>query len=187
MNVYKVNLIGDISAVGAATYRNELCQTLGNLSIIKNELDDDLEGVVGATQSNSWRCESPIQFNLPASNAYVLYRQVKTDTVCTEQVTNLMKKTLVEGDICVVLAPSVLPDELRDYTVTPVLLSATTPQYLLVGQASDSQLSGITPFSTAIGKAYFSREMAMSTMAKVQAAKASRLGTAVNLVNGGQL
>lgn len=181
MNVYKMFLIGDISDAGAAAYRNEFCETNGNLDIISAEFDDDIQGQVAATQCNSWRSESPIQYDMPASNAFVIYRQIVTDTVCSEKVTNLSKETLVQGDIVVCIAPTVLSSALQNYTVTPLLLSATTPQYLLKGEASDSQIQGATPLPTAIGKAYFTRSNAAATMAKVKAAKYMRLVSATDI------
>ena len=184
MNVYKQNLIGDLSAAGAAAFRNEFCEVNGNLDIISAEFDEDIEGVVAATQSNSWRCESPIQYDLPASNAYVLYRQIVTDTVCSEKITNLSIDTMVQGDILICVAPTVLSSSMHNYTVTPLLLTATAPQYLLKGAASSSQIYGTTPLPTAIGKAYFSRMNAGVVMAKVKAAKYMTLAVAADVTKG---
>lgn len=184
MNTYIVQNIADMAAASAAL-QSEFCTVMGNLMIIKDDQPREIvNGVTAALRRIQWSIDSIYQYNLPASNATVLYLQTTVDTVATKQLTNIQKQTVVEGDLCFVLATSVLSGELSSYLYKS-LPASTGPLYFQIGAASNTESTIYTPFATATAYAVFGRAAAMAVIETVQAARGARQMTAIALVQNG--
>lgn len=150
MNFLKAQIIADLTAASAAI-KGALCEVVGYFLTIESELDWD------SNDDNtilSVVCETPYQYDLPASNATILYNQLVTDSNYTKKLTNLIKAQVTEGDLIVAVSVNSLASELNNYITIPVLGSTSS---IWIGRASSTQNSSYTPFTGAAAYRTFAR------------------------------
>jgi len=107
-----------------------------------------------------------------------------TDTVATETLTSFQKQTVVEGDMVLVCATTLMQGQLKNYSFQPLKLS-TGPFYLQIGVATDTQSTIYsTPFSGgfyAIG----AQAEVNAIISGIYASKGVKNLGAINLINSG--
>lgn len=150
MNVYKIKVVGNLSAASAAI-RTEFLQFVLTFVVVESEMDFDEDGGTIST----YIVETMFQINLPASNATVVYLTILIDTNCTQILTNLLKPQLTQGDLVAIIATTVYGSELRNYEYGSVL---STTSILQIGIGTGTQSSSYPPFVGSLGAIFFGRD-----------------------------